>query len=412
MLPRPDVRPPVNHATRRGDSPVKGRAGGVDAGEVTTTTLPRPTWDCRPLLADPEDLAVVFQPIVDLASAGIAGYAALARFPGTATPDVWFAAAADAGLGAELEALAVSRALAALPDLPPATFLTVGVSPHLLGSAPVTEAFAAPATLRRVVVQLTGCTPVDDLRALRAQTAALRGRGARIAINDAGSGSSGLRQLAELRPQLITLDRALVTGVDDDPVRHALAEMVGAFAGRIDAWLLAEGIDSPGELAASARLGVPLVQGWLLGRPTPDFAPLAPKVVELVRGQVTRARQAESVAGLLRPVRQRSARADDGTAPPPYVLLDDDGTPTTITLTDPRTGRPHRAAVSLRVPPSAGVAATLQRALTRTPAERFDPVVCTAANGEVLGLLRVDDLASAAANHRSSGVPARSFPAR
>jgi hypothetical protein len=188
-----------------------------------------------------------------------------------------------------------------------------------------------------------------------------------------------------------------VTGVDDDPVRYALAEMVGAFAGRIDAWLLAEGIETTGELAAFARLGVPLVQGWLLGRPAPHFAPLAPKVAELVRGQVARARLAESVASLLRPVRQHSADLDDGTAPPPYVLLEDDGTPSAMVLTDPRTGRPYRAPVSLRVPPSAGVAETLQRALTRPPAQRFDPVVCTARNGEVLGLLRVDDLASAAA---------------
>jgi hypothetical protein len=48
------------------------------------------------------------------------------------------------------------------------------------------------------------------------------------------------------------------------------------------------------------------------------------------------------------------------------------------------------------VPPSAGVTETLQRALTRPPAQRFDPVLCTARNGEVLGLLRVEDLASAA----------------
>ena len=64
---------------------------------------------------------------------------------------------------------------------------------------------------------------------------------------------------------------------------------------------------------------------------------------------------------------------------------------------DPRTGQRYEAAVSLRVPPSAGLTETLQRALTRPPAQRFDPVLCTARNGEVLGLLRVDDLASAAA---------------
>src|SRR4051812_25264020 len=68
--------------------------------------------DCRPLLADPEDLSLVFQPIVDLAAATVAGYEALARFPGVAGPDAWFAAAAEAGIAAELEALAIHKALA------------------------------------------------------------------------------------------------------------------------------------------------------------------------------------------------------------------------------------------------------------------------------------------------------------
>ena len=115
---------------------------------VRTDLLP----DCRPLLADPDDLTLVFQPIVDLAGATIAGYEALARFPGSAGPDVWFAAAAEAGIAAELEALAIHKALAAVPDLPPDTFLTVNVSPHLLGSAPVQAALATrprPAPRRR-----------------------------------------------------------------------------------------------------------------------------------------------------------------------------------------------------------------------------------------------------------------------
>src|SRR3954452_13643824 len=111
--------------------------------------------DCRPLLADPEDLSLVFQPIVDLAAATVAGYEALARFPGVAGPDAWFAAAAEAGIAAELEALAIHKALAAVPSLPPNTFLTVNVSPHLLGAAPVQHALATRPDLHRVVVELT-----------------------------------------------------------------------------------------------------------------------------------------------------------------------------------------------------------------------------------------------------------------
>src|SRR3954470_16835521 len=292
--------------------------------------------DCRPLLADPDDLTLVFQPIVDLAAATVAGYEALVRFPGSAGPDVWFAAAADAGLAAELEALAVHKALAVVPALPPDTFLTINVSPHLLGSAPVQDALATRPGLQRVVIELTEHTPVDDLAALRRQCDELRARGALIALDDAGSGYSGLQQLAALRPQVVKLDRALVSDADTDPVRVALAEMLGEFAGRIDAWLLAEGIETAAELAAFARLGVPLAQGWLLGRPTPDFAPLAPETEGLVRAQVARARLSDSVASLLRPVRQVSPDVNSP-AVPPAVLTGEQGEPTGLLLADPRT---------------------------------------------------------------------------
>src|SRR3954467_15980342 len=259
---------------------------------------------CRPLLADPEDLSLVFQPIVDLAAATVAGYEALARFPGVAGPDAWFAAAAEAGIAPGLEALAIHKALAAVPSLPPNTFLTVNVSPHLLGSAPVQHALATRPDLHRVVVELTEHTPVHALAALRRQTDELRRRGALIALDDAGSGYSGLQQLAALRPQIVKLDRALVSDADTDPVRVALAEMLGEFAGRIDAWMLAEGIETAAELAAFAQLGVPLGQGWLLGCPSPGFAPLSAEATELVRAQVARARLTDSVASLLRTVRQ------------------------------------------------------------------------------------------------------------
>ncbi|MGY1671996.1 EAL domain-containing protein [Geodermatophilus sp. SYSU D00710] len=361
-----------------------------------TGMLTRALPDCRPLLADPDDLTLVFQPVVDLARARVAGYEALARFPGTAGPDVWFAAAADAGVAAELQALAVGKALAAVPDLPADTFLAVNVGPHLLGTRPVQQALATRPDLRRVVVELTEQGPVPDVAALRVEVAALRARGALVALDDTGSGWSGLRRLAALRPQLVKLDRSLVAGADTDPVCTAVVEMVGGFAGRIDAWLVAEGIETRGELTAACRLGVPLAQGWLLGRPAPGFGGLSPEAVALVRGCTARARQRATVAGLLRPVRQVEA-SEPQPGLPPVVLVGPDGEPLALRLADPRTGAAHTAPVSLRVGPADDVATTLHAALTRPPAHRFDPVVCTDATGAVLGLVRVEDLASAAA---------------
>jgi EAL domain-containing protein (putative c-di-GMP-specific phosphodiesterase class I) len=349
--------------------------------------------DCRPLLAEPDDLTLVFQPIVDLAAATVAGYQAQARFPGTAGPEVWFAAAQDAGLRAEVEALALHKALAVVDALPPHTFLTVAVSPHLLGSAPVQDALATRPDLQHVVVELTEHIPVDDVSALREQCDELRRRGALIALDDAGSGYSGLQQLAALRPQVIRLDRNLVAGADADPVRAALVQMLSGFAGRIDAWMLADGLETPAELAAFAELGVPLGQGWLLGRPAPTFLPLPPEVVALVAAQVARARRIDTVAGLLRPVRQ--GPADEIGDVPPAVLLGTLGEPVSLLVGDLRTGQSYSAPVSLQVPPSADIIDTLQRALGRPPAQRFDPVLCVDAAGAVLGLLRVEDLATA-----------------
>jgi hypothetical protein len=224
-------------------------------------------------------------------------------------------------------------------------------------------------------------------------------RGALIALDDAGSGYSGLQQLAALRPQVVKLDRALVSDADTDPVRVALAEMLGEFAGRIDAWLLAEGIETAAELAAFAQLGVPLAQGWLLGRPSPGFAPLSAKARDLVRAQVARARLTDSVAGLVRPVRQ-SAVDEELPGIPPVVLVGPQGEPTALLLGDPRTSEVYTAPVSLRVHPSTDITEALQRALTRAPAVRFDPVLCTDRTGSVLGLLRIEDLAAAARKGR------------
>ena len=129
---------------------------------MSLTTCPTATA----ILAQLGEVTAHFQPIVDLTTGRPVAYEALARFPGTSGPDVWFAAAAEAGVAAELEALAVHKALDAVPALPANTFLTVNVSPHLLGSAPLQVGAAGEGLLQRVVVELTEHTPVEDLAAL------------------------------------------------------------------------------------------------------------------------------------------------------------------------------------------------------------------------------------------------------
>ncbi len=219
----------------------------------------------------------------------------------------------------------------------------------------------------------------------------LADRGALLALDDAGSGYSGLQQLLHFRPHIIKLDRALVDGADRDEVKLALAELLGEFGGRIDAWLLAEGIETWGEVEAFQRLRVPLGQGFLLGRPAPPWSTLDPQTITRLRRGAARATLVEHVASLVQAV----ASEDAGPPPPGQVVLrlDPGGRPRALLLPthrhDDDAGGHRVAPISLRVPASTSVVALAQRIAARPEACRFDPVVCVDELGRATGIVEV-----------------------
>lgn len=235
--------------------------------------------DWRTLLADAIDggaMSSVYQPVVDVVRGTVVGYEALVRFddPAVVNPESWFAAARRLGRAAELDAAALRSAFSARSDLPANCFLAVNVGPDVLTSTAVRDAWAAAGALDGIVVELTETTRIERYADLEPDLNRLRAAGALLAIDDLGSGYAGLSHLIELRPALIKLDRELVRGIDRDEAKRALAEMIGTFAGRIDAWLLAEGIETAAELETVASLGIPLAQGYYLARPAPPWAAL------------------------------------------------------------------------------------------------------------------------------------------
>ncbi|MCW2903895.1 MAG: hypothetical protein JWO67_6160 [Streptosporangiaceae bacterium] len=214
--------------------------------------------------------AMVFQPIIDLATGKAAGAEALARFPGPLgrTPEQWFADAADVGLGVQLELAAIRVALAELDAVPNGGYLSVNAGPDTV-VAPELHALLRSAPASRLVVELTEHVAVADYAALTDALDALRCRGVRVAVDDTGSGFSSLQHIVNLKPDIIKLDRALVEGIDTDPARRALAGALLTFANEIGAQVIAEGIETLREQTVLRRLGVRYGQGFHLGRPGP-----------------------------------------------------------------------------------------------------------------------------------------------
>jgi EAL domain-containing protein (putative c-di-GMP-specific phosphodiesterase class I) len=217
---------------------------------------------------------VVLQPVRSLADGTVVGYEALSRFPDGQPPDGWFALAATVGLGVELEVASVRTALAVLPHLPPATYLAVNASAAAVCSPELGDLLVRldDAVVQRIVLELTEQTGVPDYDLMRDRLAALRARGARVAVDDAGAGYAGLHRILELSPDLIKLDRMLVHGVAGDEVRQSLVSALTWFARRSGAQIVAEGIEREADARVLGRLGVPYGQGMLLGAPEPGPA--------------------------------------------------------------------------------------------------------------------------------------------
>ena len=151
------------------------------------------------------------------------------------------------------------------------------------------------------MVELTEHVSGGDAVVLEVALDAVRAAGGLVAMDDAGQGHSGLARMLEVRPDLIKLDRALVAGIDRDPMKKAVVQLVGDLAGQLDAWILAEGVETRGELAELIRMGVPLVQGWAVGRPAPGWSDLDPDARRFIADAQARVEFGDNVLSLVRP---------------------------------------------------------------------------------------------------------------
>ncbi len=107
---------------------------------------------------------------------------------------------------------------------------------------------------------------------LREYLAPFRNMGIRIALDDMGSGYSGLTRLIELQPDFAKIDLTLVRDIDKNAIKFALLESTARFAKKTAATsLIAEGIETFAELYTLKEIGVEFGQGYLLGKPNQEF---------------------------------------------------------------------------------------------------------------------------------------------
>jgi len=122
----------------------------------------------------------------------------------------------------------------------------------------------------QIVFELTESDRSQEIEHLQAILQFYRSAGFRVALDDVGSGYSGLNLLHQLRPDFIKLDMELTRSVHEDPYKALIAEKVLDIAQQLHIQTVAEGIESPEELAWVREHGADFVQGYCIARPSPQ----------------------------------------------------------------------------------------------------------------------------------------------
>jgi len=224
-----------------------------------------------------ETLQLHVQPIVMPRLKRVFAYEALVRNTNERLrrPDLLFDAAAALSQTMRLEHTIWGEAAKLAPQLAPGVSLFVNIEPGSLADphlfdpeAPLTR--VAP----RIVLELTERTAAGTCEHLDLPVSELRRLGFRLAIDDLGSGYSSLAALAALRPEFVKFDRSLIREIHTSFPRQKLVASLTSLCMDLGITNVAEGIETPQELACVIDVGCDLAQGYLFARPAKPFTSL------------------------------------------------------------------------------------------------------------------------------------------
>lgn len=237
------------------------------------------------------DIQTVFQPIISLEDGTILGYEALSRGPMRTplqNPEKLFTYAMENGQLWELESLCRTKALESAHALQTEGKLFLNVNPNIMSDRKFRQGFTKDYLSRfhmdaeTIVFEITEKEAIGNLTHFKKTVSHYKEQLYQIAIDDVGSGYSGLNILTDIHPHYMKLDMQLIRNIDRVQTKQSLVKSLCEFAAHSQIDIIAEGIETEKELAKLIELGVRFGQGYYIQKPDPDLLPIREGVIALI----------------------------------------------------------------------------------------------------------------------------------
>jgi EAL domain-containing protein (putative c-di-GMP-specific phosphodiesterase class I) len=231
------------------------------------------------------DIVSFFQPLVSIKKKAVIGFEALSRgvgAEGLIPPCALFDMAAKKGRRVDFDRLCRSSAFSRFKphhERERSLLLSVNLDVRILD----TEAAGSNYLLRQVMDY--GLNPnnviIEMLEADVQNTQALldfiekyRGYGFLIAIDDVGAGHSNLERIAYIKPDVLKIDRSLISEIDKGYHKREVVKSLTTLGRKIGSLIVAEGVERQEEAVLLMELGVDIFQGYYFARPiAPEMDP-------------------------------------------------------------------------------------------------------------------------------------------
>ncbi|MPM07242.1 putative cyclic di-GMP phosphodiesterase PdeB [bioreactor metagenome] len=243
---------------------------------------------------DNKKIKTVFQPIICLRNGSVYGHEALSRITCESeikNPDMLFNAAIKYNCLWQLELLCRTKALEAafIFMIPPySKKLFINVNPSIMHDETFKRGFTKD-FLRQynidpkgIIFEITEKNVITDISSFKSTISYYKNQDYSIAIDDAGSGYSGLNLISDVNPHFIKLDMNLIRGINKDRLKYSLVKGMVEFSKVSNISIIAEGIETYDELETIINLGVQYGQGYYFQRPEENIRDIDESVLKSI----------------------------------------------------------------------------------------------------------------------------------